>query len=65
MSRIPFSLELHSMDGRKQRSPIFEIGVELHDGDLCFLPSIECNSRENGIRDIINNIVNDFISIAI
>jgi dynein heavy chain, axonemal len=46
-------------------SPIFEIKVDLEGGDLAFGPSIEANDRENGIRDIINAIVNDFISIAI
>ena len=46
-------------------SPIFEIKVDLEDGDLAFIPSIESNERENGIRDIANSIVNDFISIAI
>jgi hypothetical protein len=46
-------------------SPIFEIKVDLEDGDLAFIPSIESNERENGIRDIVNSIVNDFISIAI
>lgn len=46
-------------------SPIFEIKVDLEQGDLAFIPSIESNDRENGIRDIINAIVNDFISIAI
>jgi dynein heavy chain len=46
-------------------SPIFEIKVDLEGGDLAFIPSIEANDRENGIRDIINAIVNDFISIAI
>ena len=44
---------------------IFEIKVDLEGGDLAFIPSIEANDRENGIRDIINAIVNDFISIAI
>ncbi len=30
-----------------------------------FDPTIGCNSRQNGIRDIINKIVADFISLAI
>jgi hypothetical protein len=46
-------------------APIFEIGVELSNGDLCFHPTIECNDRQNGITDIINGIVDDFIGIAI
>jgi dynein heavy chain len=46
-------------------APIFEIGVELSNGDLCFHPTIECNDRQNGITDIINGIVDDFVGIAI
>jgi len=46
-------------------APIFEIRVDLIDGELDFLPSIESNERGNGIRDILNEISNDFISIAI
>jgi hypothetical protein len=46
-------------------APIFEIGVELTGGDLCFRPTIEANNRQNGITDIINAIVEDFIGIAI
>jgi len=45
--------------------PIFEIKVDLIDGDLDFYPVLGCNDRGNGIRDIINHVVNDFISIAI
>jgi hypothetical protein len=30
-----------------------------------FDPTISSNSRENGIRDIINKIVADFVSLAI
>jgi len=45
--------------------PIFEIKVDLIDSELQFQPVIGCNDRGNGIRDIINNICNDFISIAI
>jgi len=46
-------------------SPIFDIKVNLQDRCVTFDPSIECNTRGNGIRDIINKIVQDFISIAI
>lgn len=31
---------------------------------VIFEPSITCNSRENGIRDIINKIIGDFISLS-
>lgn len=30
-----------------------------------FEPTIQSNDRDNGIRDIINKIVTDFISLAI
>ena len=44
--------------------PIFDIKVNLQDRKVTFDPSIGCNERENGIRDIINKIVRDFISLA-
>lgn len=46
-------------------APIFDIKVCLCDNEVQFEPSITCNSRETGIRNIINNIVNHFISLAI
>jgi hypothetical protein len=49
-------------------APIFEIKVDLIEGpnpDLDFIPSLQCNDRNSGIRDIINEIISDFISIAI
>jgi dynein heavy chain len=44
--------------------PIFDIKVNLEDRMVLFEPSIICNDRQNGIRDIINKIVEDFISLA-
>jgi len=46
-------------------APIFDIKVALMDRCVQFEPSIGCNDRQNGIRDIINKIVEDFISLAI
>lgn len=46
-------------------SPIFDIKVNLEDRQVQFEPTIQSNYRENGIRDIINKIVADFISLAI
>ena len=46
-------------------APIFDIKVDLLDDELSFQPAIGCNDRQTGIRDIINEFVNDFISIAI
>lgn len=45
--------------------PIFDIKVNLEDRAVQFDPTIQSNSRENGIRDIINKIVADFVSLAI
>jgi hypothetical protein len=50
--------------------PIFEIRVDLEDlpngkRTVVFDPSIHCNNKQNGIRDIIQKIMDDFISIAI
>jgi len=45
--------------------PIFDIKVNLEDRMVQFEPTIQSNSRETGIRDIINKIVADFVSLAI
>lgn len=45
--------------------PMFDIKVDLRDRDVIFDPTIESNSRQNGIRDIIQKILDDFISICI
>jgi hypothetical protein len=45
--------------------PIFDIKVSLADRKVQFDPSICCNENQNGIRDIINTIVEHFISLAI
>ena len=46
-------------------APIFDIKVALQDREVQFDPSIGCNERQNGIRDIINLFVEHFISLAI
>jgi dynein heavy chain len=46
-------------------SPMFDIKLDLDENNVCFEPSIECNERECGIRDILQKIVNDFISLAV
>jgi dynein heavy chain len=45
--------------------PIFDIRVDLIDREVIFDPSIGCNRKENGIKDILQGIVDDFISLAI
>jgi len=44
---------------------MFDIKVDLRDRDVVFDPSIESNSKKTGIRDLIQGIMDDFISIAI
>jgi len=44
---------------------MFDIKVDLRDRDVVFDPSIDNNTRGNGIRDILQNIMDDFVSIAI
>ena len=44
---------------------MFDIKVDLRDREVRFDPPIETCSRNNGIRDIITKIINDFISLAI
>lgn len=44
---------------------MFDIKVDLRDREVRFDPPIGTSSRNNGIRDIINKIMNDFISLAI
>lgn len=45
--------------------PMFDIKVDLRDREVIFDPSIFSNSKGNGIRDIIQKILDDFISISI
>lgn len=46
-------------------APMFDIKVDLQDSNLCFDPSIECNDKQTGIRDILQKIIDDFVSIAV
>lgn len=46
-------------------APMFDIKLDLDDNNVCFEPSIECNERQNGIRDILQKIVDDFILLAV
>ena len=48
-----------------QLAPIFDIKVALQNRVVQFDPSIGSNARQNGIREIINMIVQHFISLAI
>jgi hypothetical protein len=50
--------------------PIFEIRVDLEDLEngkrtVVFDPTIQSNPKDSGIRDILQKIIDDFISIAI
>jgi len=44
--------------------PIFDIRVDLQDREVIFDPTIDNNYRGNGIKDILEKVVGDFISIA-
>jgi hypothetical protein len=44
---------------------MFDIKVDLRDREVVFDPSIQSNARGNGIRDILQKIIDDFVSIAI
>jgi hypothetical protein len=45
--------------------PMFDIKLDLRDRDVIFDPSIVSNSTGNGIRDILQKIIDDFVSISI
>ena len=44
---------------------MFDIKLDLRDRQVCFDPTIECNDAQTGIRDILQKIVDDFVSIAV
>jgi dynein heavy chain len=44
---------------------MFDIKVDLRDKQVVFDPSIGCNDKQNGIRDIIQKIIDDFISLSV
>lgn len=43
---------------------MFDIKLDLRNRQVEFDPTIQCNESENGIRDILQKIVDDFISIC-
>jgi len=45
--------------------PMFDIKVDLRDRDVVFDPPIGSTSKQNGIRDIIQKVLDDFISVSI
>ena len=45
--------------------PIFDIRVDLQDRDVIFYPPINYTTKGTGIRDIIQKIIDDFVSLAI
>lgn len=44
---------------------MFDIKLDLADREIIFDPSIGCNERGSGIRDILQKIIDDFVSISI
>jgi dynein heavy chain len=67
VASMSFLSDQISIAYNKQNSlpPMFDIKVDLRDREVVFDPSIGCNSRGSGIRDILQNVMNDFISISI
>ena len=45
--------------------PMFDVKVDLRDREVVFDPSVQSNARGSGIRDILQKIIDDFISLAI
>jgi hypothetical protein len=45
--------------------PMFDVKVDLRDRQVLFDPSVGSNARGSGIRDILQKIIDDFISLAI
>ena len=45
--------------------PMFDVKVDLRDREVVFDPSIQSNARGNGIRNILQNLIDDFISLSI
>lgn len=45
--------------------PMFDVKIDLADREVVFDPSIQSNANGNGIRDLVQSIIDDFISIAI
>jgi dynein heavy chain len=44
---------------------MFDIKVDLRDKKVVFDPSIGCNDKQTGIRDIVQKIIDDFISLSV
>lgn len=44
--------------------PMFDLKIDLFDRRVQFDPSVASNDNETGIRDIINKIVRDIVSLA-
>lgn len=44
---------------------MFDVKVDLRDREVVFDPAVQSNARGTGIRDILQKIIDDFISLAI
>jgi dynein heavy chain len=44
---------------------MFDIKVDLREKKVVFDPSIGCNDKQTGIRDIIQKIIDDFVSLSV
>lgn len=66
-SSLTYLAEQINISYNKQHGcpPMFDVKVDLRDREVVFDPSIQSNSRGNGIRDILQKIIDDFISLSI
>lgn len=47
-----------------QYQPLFDIRIDLQDRKVAFDPPINYTAKQNGIRDIIQKISDDFVSLC-
>lgn len=55
----PMLLKKHDM-----QPPIFDIKVDLFENKVMFEPEIECTPKNNGIRDMVNGWIGDFVKVT-
>ena len=57
--------DFHDYNKLHLLQPIFDVRVTLYDSAIVFDPPIGASEFDNGIRNIINNFTDHFISLAI
>ncbi len=64
MQFLAVNISMHQAS-LSDKQPIFELKVSLESRKVQFDPPVGMNDSGKGIRDIINNVVNDFTSLAV